>query len=578
MVEPVGSLYGYKIVLRGMRDIPGVPRARRLPSGLVAVTGDRDAIVNAQLAPFSLDSIVSLTASVTAARLTRYEKFAEGVAQYGWDPQVTFLPFTLRRLVLEAIRRRPLPDVATRSIAVRDLLRAEEAVWDHLPAVDLAAGKSQDEIQALALRTLQAQYSDQLGYVYYQQELSLALDTVGEAKRLGCDLDGMFRMSYGLTFSDMAFASFALFSTVAAKSPAQFDLGEVNKSGDIKGLTPDIITAFWGHCAATYEAFQAHAQSPAVRAVGYEAYAMSPSVHWPLTIRNDGLAVAPIAADLLNRPIHGFVVDALQAIDRCDPMKRGSFNLASGRAFERYVGRTLEATEGAGTVLAADDVFSKRTKHCDRVCVDGRRVLLVEAKAPWFHLRADMTKERSALKAELARDGSLAGAIEQLDESAIVIRSRKTDLPKNAHLMGLLVVKGDEVGLNSPYVAELLSEILAERGRAKPIIKIQIVNDVGFSSLAQLHATDGSMWKFVRDKHEDDAHRYNEMHFQVEEASQVLPDHPLAQSFEERFVEMASRYDDRFARDMPMRRAELSLPNPSPPAPPPATHSSPPRR
>ena len=531
MAKPVGSLYGYQILLAGTRGPINRLRRVSLAKGLVIVTADPATAVQARLSPYTLDSIAGAVAQLSVGRLTKDEEFRNAVEGRGWDADITFRPVTLRRLMDAAVRGRGLPDEATRPVTVEILKAAEDGLHDVLPRADAEANKTKAEIDAMALRALQVQFADQLGFYQYHQEVAVCLQTIAAARERGLDLDDVFRRAYGCSFGDITFVTFGMFAeAAAARDGAQFNPRDLNKGRQIRNLADATVEAVWDHCAMTYEEYKSRLDVPSVLVSGYEAYALSPLVKWPLVVRSDGNAVAPVAGDLLHRGPRVFEVDALQALEKVRPEGAGTFSRALGEAYERYVGDSLERSKGAGEVRHGSTVFRGDKRHCDWVCIAGREVVLVEVKSVWVHLKADVTKERERLKMELAREGNLADALIQLDEAARAIRERETPLAKNSHLAGLIVMRGEQVGLNSPYIRGVLEEIVAERGREPPIVKYQLTNDVGFSHIVKMLAAGRhSLGHFLQKKMGDGIHAYDDMHFAVERVCRTLPEHPLVE-------------------------------------------------
>ena len=552
MVEPVGSMLGYQILIKGEAHHPGQLRAWELPSGLAAVTEDPEVVLERRLTPFTLDSIVRLAGHATAAQLWRNEEFAQAVSAAGEDPRLIFSPFLMRRFVREAILRRALPDQAHREMLPSDLKAAEDAVWQSFSPEDLAVAKTRGaDGWPLFLRMLQAQYPDQLAYSRYKFETALALDTIEQAQAADLDLGEVYRSAYGCTFEDISFISATLSAVAGFAGKVVFDPAETDLG--VKGISGDTLRAYWRHCAITYEKFAQEADAPGVSVEGYDTYALSPTVKWPLVILSDGMMVPPIAGDLLNRGARGFVIDSLQAIRNKEDL--GRFNLARGRAFERYVGDTLSAMDGVGTVCHADDMFKSGTRHCDWICREGKNVTLIETKSIWFSLGSDMTKTRAQLKTEIAKEGSIADAVEQLESSARAIRDQETELPKNANLMGLIVVSGHQVGLNAPLFYELVDEVHHERGLPKRIIKYQIANDEGFTKLARRFRHGGSLSKYLSAKWQSPDRKHDDLHFAADVLPEDLPPHPLADQHDQQFMDMLASYDKDLEQHLLQMRA-----------------------
>ena len=548
MTTPVGRWLGYDIIVGD--DVPaGAYQTWELPGGLSIATEASERALGHLLRPFTLDSIVGLTGQLTAARLWRAREFAEAISLPGVDPRITFSPFLLRRLLREAIVSRELPDESRRVIRPSQLMTAERALFEQIAPADRSA-LTDSQVESLFLRLIQAQYQDQLGLLQYKMELSRTLATIEEAQKMNLDLAAVYRSAYGLTYEEMVFLALVLCATLASHPRALFDPAIVDLQE--MAISGDVVRSFWDHCAITYREFACQAQSDRVTIPGYELYGLSPTVKWPLMITDSGPTLAPIAGDLLHRANRGFVIDSLQAIGD-DSTGRGRFNVARGRAFEAYVGRTLHAMIGAGDVSHADKMFDGG--HCDWVCQEERRVTLVEAKTIWFDLGSEMTKERDRLKRELSKGGSIVDAVQQLDASAQAIRRGETPIPKSTNLMGLIVVGGHEVGLNAQMMNEIVLEVLEERGAPQPIIKYQVANDEGFAYLARRFRNGGSLCEFLYRKHKSPAIRQNELHLADNTGSEDLPAHPLEAEHDLRFLEVIGRFSEPLAEHFLERRA-----------------------
>ncbi len=536
MADPVGSVLGYDILLKGEAEHPRQLRAWELPGGLSVATDDAEAVLDHRLTPFTLDSIVALVGQLTAMWLWSYGEFSEALSGSGHDPRLTLSPFLLRRVVREAITRRPVPDGSHRAIGLPELKAAEDAAWEWFPPRDRETRTSADAV-LLFLRMLQAQYHDQLGFSNYVRETAIALHTIDEARARGLDLSSHYRETYGCTFEDITVLSLTLSSAIATNpgitfSPSAVDLSFMN-------IPDEVVRAYWTHCASSYGEFKERASSPEVSMPGYETYTLSPTIKWPLIVGDDGLTRVPIASDLLHRPARGFEIDSWRAIGS-DSAKKGLLDNARGRTFERYVGLTLSAMGAAGAVTHADELFDG--KHCDYVCQEGKSVTLVEAKLSWFSIGAGITKERDRLKQVLAREGGVADAVEQLDSSARAIRRGESGVHKGANLIGLIVVNGHEVGLNAQVFRDLVEEILEERGASPPIIKYMIANADAFADLAGRLRSGGSLYDFLRRRWDSPRQREYDLHLKPGEVIGESRFHPLWEEHARRLGELVSGY------------------------------------
>ena len=561
--KPVGSLFGYEILLAGTEGAANRSRQWRLPNGMTLVTKDASKVLEAYLREFSLDSVSTLMSIVTTIRLTDFDNFAERLRARGLDEYINFRPVTLRQLMDASIRGRTLPDTAKASITDRALLEAEQIVHDVVPVADTRVRETDQDVLAVALRLLQFQYPDQIGYQSYYQDAAICLGIIEKAKTKGMDLDSLFGAAYGCTFADTLFMSFAILAHLAAKPGSRFNPHDFNKNGQLQGLPPETVRAFWNHCSMTYDEYKQRLDGPTVSVPDYEPYALSPLVKWPLVVQSDGNGVPPIINDLVHRACRVFHIDSLQAIEKHCPESEGVYLDALGEVYERYVGDSLMRAGHGHEVAHGSEIFGTAGKHCDWVVTEGRQVTLIEVKAISVQFDASMTKERGRLKRALGRDGSLADALIQLDESARAIRFRTTRVPKNSHLLGLIVARGDQVGLNSPFVRGLLEEILTERGRKPPIVRYQLTNDLGFSHLARAMSGGESLGRLLHKKCRDDIHRYDDMHFALEVEGQTLPGHPLADDHHQLVGWVFNRYVPGFPQPRKGESTKGSLPPPT---------------
>src|SRR5207237_624120 len=114
--QAIGSIDGYKVFLLGERPHPERRQSWPIPGGTIE-TAKPEAVFDARVAAFTLDSVVSLAATLTRAYWRDRAPFRQGPgATAGKRVGAEFAPSLLRRLVTRAIARRVLPDVAGSSI------------------------------------------------------------------------------------------------------------------------------------------------------------------------------------------------------------------------------------------------------------------------------------------------------------------------------------------------------------------------------------------------------------------------------------------------------------------------------
>jgi hypothetical protein len=519
MARHVASLYGYPVVVKG--DRPGI-----------GTQADFDALASR----YTLDSVAQLCAVITSRRLFRREETDRVLTKVGIDPYTTFLPSLLRRVVIEAIRGRSLPDSATELLTDRALARLEDAANYVVPDADFSEKDSMDALYAMGLRLLQFQYSDQLGLTSYRRDVNFCLAVIKRCREKGVDLDAAFARKHGVTFADQVFVTFVIGALTVAASGRfiRDDLAQLPGLRDIDSSVLDrCITLLTG----TYDDIQEAAKLPDVFINGYETYALSPTRKWPLLRGNDGHLRPPVARDLLMRPTWGFVIDARDALQ--GKQERGELDNALGEIYEEWVGRSFHA---AGIDCErGTTVFPEQRKQCDWVSASETEVLLIEAKTALVGFTPLMTKERESLKAAWSRRGNLVDAVQQLDDSARAIRANETRFHRRSFLSGLLVVKGEQVGLNSSFARNLIAEILSERGCPEPIIRYEVVNESGLDALVRFAATGQSIHRFIRKRISDKSKlRFDDTDRNIEQLGIELPKHPLENEDASAFTELIS--------------------------------------
>ena len=262
-------------------------------------------------------------------------------------------------------------------------------------------------------------------------------------------------------------------------------------------IDPKAVSAFFDAAGLNYRGVKQWAGHPDVVEAGFEPYALSPLVRWPLIQRGDGLYVAPVARDILYRPTRGFPIDVRQVVTseaEGDVVKQ-----TMGSTYEDYVEQLLRSALPQASIHRGTDVLPGDRLNCDFVCVEGRLVTLIETKAVHIRLKADMTKDFGLLRQELV-DKGIGKGLAQLGESGRAIRDRVTPFPKNAILTGLLVVAGEQVFMNSQPMRSLLEDLAAVEAGRGVFIKYQIVNDGGLDLLTRAAAAGRGLGALLREK------------------------------------------------------------------------------
>jgi hypothetical protein len=123
------------------------------------------------------------------------------------------------------------------------------------------------------------------------------IETVKDRLSLrGIDVEELYRLELGLTYSELAALSFGAWAQiVAVKGRFALDIERWGRDDNALHIQPERVQAWFNATSLTYSAFQAKANDPRIAFSGYDGFALSPLIQWPLVIRTDGFAVAPVA-------------------------------------------------------------------------------------------------------------------------------------------------------------------------------------------------------------------------------------------------------------------------------------------
>ena len=495
--ELSGEILGKQVIVYGEQSHPSAPQRYHAPGGSL-FTSDMTEVFRARTAPFSLDSIVVAAATLTGMRARNESWFVSALRAMS-GTRATFHPTVVRRVVTRAIVERQLPDTADLVITTKEFESAElAAISVQATADQFLDGADPNLVWASVMRIAQYNAHDQSRDEAYARELWLNRIVIEKAAALDVDVDAAYRKEFGLTYSELAMLSFAAYVELIDEGSA----GTLERNNWRLGAAlfddPKIASAFFELVSLDYADFKKRAAHPDVVEEGFETYALSPVVRWPLIILSSGRCAAPVADDLLDRPTRGFPIDVQQALQQ-SPSDYDVVKQVTSSAYEDYVEELLRTALPQATIYRGRDVLPQDRFNCDFVCVEGRLVTLVEAKAVHIRLKTGMTKDYNLLREEFDRKGVGKG-LAQLSESARAIRERVTPFAKNSILTGLVVVRGEQVFMNSLRLRSIIEELaVKETGRHIPL-KYQVVNDDGLSLLARLAAARGGLGRILREK------------------------------------------------------------------------------
>jgi len=498
--NPVGRILGYELSGLGSGSNSSKWRTRHD----VSFSATSDEAFDLLFGDVSLDSLVTVSAGLTGVTALDPSGLDAQLAKDGIG-RLELNGFLLRRLVTHAIRRRRSKDWQQGGPVTGRLL-----VDGLRMQMDLGSKQEQQLSESgpfdpTAMRLLQAQTHDPVGFQTYHRELALLQLTTELLRRRGIDLEAAYEDALGLNCSELNMLAVGAFAQILAdpKAPA-FDSATWAQGprGNIFRIAPERVRRFFEATASSYEEFADRANSPAVNVEGLESYGLSPLIKWPFVRRTDGLLVAPVAIDLLERVTRTFAAESPAFVAaRYGVDARGVLGDVVGGAYEADIRARLDAIRpGNVHKLPTDRTTGER--RADLCLLEGGSATLIEIKSHHFGLYSDIRKDRESLLRALR---PVAEALVQLDDTARAVRRGRLELPglagKPSRIVGLIVVRGEQIWLNSNFVRGIVEELFAlERPSERPIIKYQIANDIGFDSLVDLGVSGASITDFLFEK------------------------------------------------------------------------------
>lgn len=404
-----------------------------------------------------------------------------------------------------------------------ELQHALDLVLQYVATADRKASTVEDA-EAMLLRLQQNQIHDLVNFQYYSRELAIALRAATYARQDGLDLDSEYRRKYGCTFGEIVAITMALYGALLTDGQEGFFRDRItNATGDAAlPISPSAPAAF--ESLMSRDSVGLLQQFRSTVTTGYEIYSPSPLTWYPIVRHSDGQLSVPVVTDLLDRPIRLFYDDATTG---SDPKAVSVLARAIGRAYAEHVRDSLVEMFGSGNVFDAERVLPtiQGRKVCDFVCVGSSRLLFVEVKTNRLKTETFVTKEARSFAVEAEKRRGLSYAIGQIADSIVTYEAGLTKLPHKRQCLGLLVIAGEIVGLNSPHVRREIDTHLPE---ATSIPRYEVTDDLGLDALTARGAAglpiDTALWK----KHRDTKHRFDDTHTYFTPDS-GLPAHPLSE-------------------------------------------------
>ena len=506
------------------------------PAQEVDISKDPHGQLRDLLAEYKIGAIADTIALVTAARKQDRNKFERILKRHDWDPRIRFMPSRLRRLLTFAIADLEIDDDGADKCPPSVLADAE-SLMSHIDSErEQLRGKTVESVR----RAKQSQTHEQLDHSYFRMDLLLKLNAMEKAAERSVDVNDAFREKFKLSYHDLVFYCFAFYALVISKPGERLQPTAMNVEKPLR-MDPEQRAVFLEFCSLTYEELSERAKVKAVRPEGYEQYALSPLVRWPMLKHTDGIVTIPIATDILDRAISNFHVD----IDCCLSRRQLSqFRDVWGSVFEDYVRQSLNPLQG--TLLEGKDILPATRKNCDFLWQnDGADVggyTLIEAKVASWPLRASLTQTDTELRKAFDQDGGIVDGIVQLESSSDAIRLGETDLNKSIPLTGLLVVSGERFDLNSAHLRELVKPLVRRRIGRGPKLPYHVVSQVDFYYLVQAIAGGGNLNIYLKEKYENKIDRFSSVYDTLNIYFDQMGPHPLDNEYRRKFDELLRGY------------------------------------
>lgn len=488
------------------------------------------------LKEYKLSAIADSIASVTALRQRDKAEFDKTLRRCGWDHRTRLVPSFLRRLLTFAIADLGI-DEDGRDECPPPVLADAESLMFYIDNKDpLVPGYGYEE----ARRLRQSQTHQQLDQSYWQMDLLLKLDAVRRAAEKGIDIDLAFHDRFRLSYQDLVFYCFACLALAMQYPGKRWDPAELTFNQFLP-VSSEQTTAFLKLCSLTYEELRDKAKDKAVRFDGYEQYALSPFVRWPILENPDGTITFPIASDVIDRAITNFHVDVGKTLSGRELSK---FREIWGLVFEDHVRQSLRPL--GGRLLEGKEIFSTTRKNCDFLWqdedTDADGYTLIEAKTASWKQRVYQKQTDAELRDAFDEPGGIADGIAQLESSRDAIRLGETKLAKRVPLTGLLVVTEERFDLNTARLRELLAPLVRRRIGRLPKLTYHVVSQIELYHLVTMIAGGGKLGEYLKSKYENREDRFAAIFDTLGKYFDEGGPHPLDREYQQGFDELLRSY------------------------------------
>lgn len=243
---------------------------------------------------YSLDQIARWVAKLSAARVLHSDELESELraALPGVSSELVLRPFLLKRILLLAIMHRAQDPSRGADVSIRDLIRLEQELFGLTPKADRAR-RSNDEVVAVGLRIMQAQYTDNVGLGEWRRRTWADHLVIEEAAARGLDLEKALKDSSGLSYSERSFLGFLVGATFQAHPDRSIDPIELSKKVSSMAIRRGAVEVFFQIAGGSYDDYRGAIDEFRRYVPDHEEYVLSPTVPFPLLRLSNGDSYHP---------------------------------------------------------------------------------------------------------------------------------------------------------------------------------------------------------------------------------------------------------------------------------------------
>lgn len=441
-------------------------------SGISVVTENAFEALTQACRQFDLERLALHVSMFPAFRITQRAELEEAIRKEGADPKGYLRDYQLALILKVALGDRERESPGGRDPSPIDMMR----LCRLLVASRSPADSDESDAAAVLVRTAYQQFWDLEGPEPFARGL-IILNEVSELMPAEdrFELNEAFNELVGISFHEFVFLGFSLFALASQQPGRRFGVEQFTRSADFD-IDAQTVERFLNLISLEIPEYREKVYDSSVWINGYDLYNLNPLVRWPAFRHSDGGVYVPIPRLLLDRVTKGIYYDLLPSLPR---NARGRFTNFWGNAFDRYIGKLLQATPNFPPLTRGQDLVPAG-KAADWIATGAERRIALECKTRGLSLPAKVTGEEQAVRDDIAkRDGlGLPAGLVQLAETVAALDDRPTEC---------LLVTWDELYLANDERISILDALrrAAMEMTSAPLPFVHIVSASDVEALAQ---------------------------------------------------------------------------------------------